>query len=567
MTPEQRDFIQKNYRKLSVRHIARTLGLPRPEVEKIIRETKETGTAADESGPLSGPKTIGLAAAFFAAAFAVRLCYIYFLKTTPFFEPLSKILDDGVYDGMALEISRGNWMADMPYSAYRIPLYPYFLAVIYHFFGRSMMAVHLIQSFLGSLTPVILFFISKQIFKNVRAAVITGILASFYVPFIFYDNLLLGESLSVLFILTGLLLLLRGRIFFSGIFFGVSILFRPNVLLAVLALAAVVWVVGVVKDQKTRKGMGEALIFLAASLVLIVPVTARNYVLHKDFLPITAVGGVNLYLGNNPEADGKFSLAKGIGTSLNEMIENSEKIAQKETGRVLKPSEVSSFWTKKAIGFAMASPGRFLALTARKAAYLFNHYEFPDILGMDFVAQFIPIFGMNPFSYGFMVVFGVYGLFLSYRERNAAAWLPIAFFAGYAVSVIMFFVTARYRLPLAPLLIVFASFAIHRLAQGLTRERTFGFLQWFVISAALSVLVFWPVERTTFGTNYNSLGVAFKKKGQFEQAEKYYRKAMEIEPRYPSSYYNFGLLLKAQGKDAEAREYFRKYEEAKTALG
>ncbi len=577
MTPsEQRDFVLKNFKRLSSRQIAKKLELSRQEVEKIISEAKRqplTKPAIEQGIPRS--KETFLIFGFFVLALVLRLIYIHWLKATPFFEPLAKGLDDGVYHKMAQDISAGNWLGDLPYSAYRIPLYPYFLAVIYHFFGVSVGLVHVIQSLFGAFTPVLIYLICKEVFKSQRTALIGGILACFYAPFIFFENLLLGESLSIFLNLSGLLVLLKGlnsegktvlKLIFSGLLFGVSILFRPNTIIPVCFLAVYVYFALGFLKKRHLKGLALSIIFLAASFLAVVPVTVKNYCLHKDFLPLSAVGGVNLYIGNNPEADGKFHLMKEIGTELNEMIKNSEVIAQRQLGRALKPSEVSAYWSKKAVNFALSSPGPFLALMAKKTAFFLNNYEFPDILDIGFTSQFMPFLKLDLFGYGMIVVLGFCGIFLSWRQRNPSALLPGVFLAGYTLSVVLFFITARYRLPAAPIFMIFAAFAVHELIDALRFWKSKELMSFAVVALVSGVVVFWPVETTRFGTNYNSLAVALKNKGQYQEAEKYYRKAIEIEPDYPSPYYNLGLMYQKLGRRDEAEVIFRKYEEAKSKI-
>ena len=570
MNTEQQEFILKNYRQLSIRQIAKQINLPRSEVSQFVRQIGEKPVLSGEFASKS--KELLWVAGLFLLALFLRFLYLNLLKVTPFFEPLSNKLDDGVYDSIAQEISRGNWMADLPFSAYRIPLYPYFLGVLYYFFGHSIFIVHAIQSLLGSLTPILIYLISKKVFRNQRAALISGLLASCYVPFIFFENLLLGESLSISLNLGSLFLLLDlftegkkiiPRVLLSGFLLGLSALLRPNTLVVILFLSAALYFLVGIGVKRYVKGLALSLLFVAASFMAILPIAIKNYYLHKDFLPISAVGGVNFYMGNNPEADGKFHMVEGVGTSLDEMIKNSEAIAQQEIGRPLKPSEASSYWVRKTLGFISETPSSFIKLIFKKTAFFFNHYEFPDILDINFVSQFIPFLGWNPFGYGFVMLFAIYGIGLSYRRRDANVILLWSFIASYAVSVVLFFITSRYRLPAVPVLIIFSGLALSKLIQSFKLWKTSEFLRFGLIAVASSILIFWPVQTTNFGTNYNSLGIALKNKGQFEEAEKYYRKAIELAPSYPSPYYNMSLLMRAMGREEEAAAFLQQYESLK----
>jgi len=574
MNAEQRDYILKNHRRFSSRQIAKKLGLSRTEIEKFIRAIKKE-PALETPTQLTGNKGLLIVLTLFIFAWALRLFTVHLFQGTPFFEPLSVKLDDGVYDLMGQQISAGNWGANTEFSAYRIPLYPYFLAVIYRLFGHQIVVVHIIQSFLGAVSCVLLFLIAQQTFKNYRSAIIAAALGALYIPFIFFENLLLGETLSI-FLNLAAMSLLTGlwcddkhglpKTALAGLLFGLSILLRPNTFIPVLFLALLMCIVFGIRKKAFLKSVILPVIFLASAAVAILPVTIRNYALHKDFIPLSAVGGINFYLGNNPEADGKFHLSRGIGTSLDEMIQNSIEVAENETGRPLKPSEVSSYWVRKTLRYIASSPGHFSALIFKKAGYFLNAYEFPDILDINFVSQFISLLRLGAVEYGLIMFFAIHGIILCFQRKTASALLPGCFLAGYAVSVILFFITARYRLPAVPFVIIFAAYAFNDLSDTLRTWKIGRLIQWGLISLAAAVLVFSPVQVTSFGTNYNSLAISLKNRGLSEEAEKYYKKAIEIEPNYPSPYHNMGLLLEDMGRSEEAADYYKKYEDLRREL-
>lgn len=572
MNKEQEDFISQNHKKLSSRQMAKRLGCTRSEVEKFLsRSCQPHSPERSVPSNLSGSRESLILSALFLAALVLRAVYILWLSKTPFFEPLSPKLDDGVYDLMGQEMSRGNWIGNLPFAAYRIPLYPYFLAVLYHFFGRNLLAVHLVQSFVGALSPLFVYGIAKRVFEDSRVAVTSGVLTCFYIPFIFFDNLLLGESLSIFFNLWALWILANAvsrekirvlRLATAGFLFGLSVLLRPNTLVPVAFLALFfAWFFGLRRKEPMR-GFIFSLLFLVAAVMPLVPVAVKNHYLYKDVLPISAVGGVNFYVGNNPEADGKFHLIRGIGTGLDEMVKNSHELAEKAAGRSLKPSEASSYWMRKGFDFILSSPAAAIGLYAKKTAYFLNRYEFPDILDIQFTAQFIPFLIPGVFMYGIVLVLACCGLFCCHRDRAASppAVLIEVFIAGYFLSVVLFFVTARYRLPVVPFLIVFASYAVCRWVRTGRKTGVFGCS---LVALAAGLLAFWPVEQASFGTNYNSLAIAMKNKGYFKEAEKYYKKAMELEPRYPSPYYNLALLYDESGRSWEAAEFYQKFEALK----
>ena len=57
---------------------------------------------------------------------------------------------------------------------------------------------------------------------------------------------------------------------------------------------------------------------------------------------------------------------------------------------------------------------------------------------------------------------------------------------------------------------------------------------------------------------YNSLGAVLYKLGQYEEATKYYQKAIENDPNFSVSYFNLGLLKYELKQYEEAIKYYQK---------
>jgi tetratricopeptide (TPR) repeat protein len=211
----------------------------------------------------------------------------------------------------------------------------------------------------------------------------------------------------------------------------------------------------------------------------------------------------------------------------------------------------------------LSSPADALSLFLLKTAYFFNHYEFPDILDIRFVAQFIPFLRWNLVGYGGVVLLGMVGMWMAFRKRVGPALVPGLFFLGYGLSVILFFITARYRLPAVPALILFSAYGLDGLISAWRSGRRPELFKFTAAVCVLSAVVFWPVGKVDFATNYNSLGISLKKKGDHRQAEVYYRKAIEIAPEYPSPYYNLALLLDQTDRRDEAAFMYQKHDSLK----
>ena len=168
---------------------------------------------------------------------------------------------------------------------------------------------------------------------------------------------------------------------FCGIVLGLSTIARPNILIFVPFV--LIWMFFRLKNKLSTKTILVRWIILCfAVLLLILPVTLRNYLVSKDFVPIAWQGGYNFYLGNNPNASGWSATAPEIDETWWGGYKDAIWLAEEETGRKLKPSQISDFWFKKGFDFVFSQPLGWLKLLATKALYFWKGYEISNNINM-----------------------------------------------------------------------------------------------------------------------------------------------------------------------------------------
>ena len=101
------------------------------------------------------------------------------------------------------------------------------------------------------------------------------------------------------------------------------------------------------------------------------------------------------------------------------------------------------------------SPGRALDLLMRKLALYFNDYEVPDNQDMYFFSRYSWVLRFPLIGFGIVFALGLAGMLLL-RQRPLTRVSLIVFFAVYGLSVVVFYVFSRYRLPSLPALLPFA---------------------------------------------------------------------------------------------------------------
>ncbi len=356
-------------------------------------------------------------------------------------------MDSQEYDRWAQEIAAGDWLGSQVF--FQAPLYPYLLAVLYKVFGHSLDAVYLVQIAFAVAGVWALYRAGRQMGGERVGLAVAG-LAAFYGPFLFHDVHLLKESLAVSVTCFLLWALTRKQWLAAGLLLGVLALLRENALLLLPFLAA-------------GKGFLRKGALLAAGLVLaLVPVAIRNGIVGGDFLPTTFQGGVNFYIGNNPEADGTYRpIVPGKQIPALERQEP-VRVAEMELGRKLSPGEVSSFWMGKALAWAVDHPGDFLRLQFRKLGMFWNWYEWPDAVDYYWVRSLSPALRWGGFvEFGAVSLLALAGLWMIRREPRPFA--PALLFAlGWMLTTIVFFLFSRYRLPAVPALMLLAAVPLAR---------------------------------------------------------------------------------------------------------
>jgi len=473
-------------------------------------------------------------------AFALRALYVGQLTRSPLFD--HPTMDARYHDQWARAIVAGQTFIDGPY--FRAPLYPFFLAGIYRLFGDGYLGPRLVQALLGSLSCGLVFLLGRAAFSRAVGAV-AGFAAALYWVLIYFDGELLITPLIVFLDLLVILLLLRGArkpgaLIFgaAGLVLGLSTIARPNVLL--FAPAVMVWLV-VWSGPRWGRGMAWAVCFGVGALVAVLPVTARNYLVGGDTVLIASQGGVNFYIGNNPDADGKTAIVPGTPPDWWGGYYAAIERAEQALGRKLKPSEVSRYYYGQAWQFIRQHPGQALRLTARKLRLFWIRWEISNNKDVYFWAgHFTPWMRWLPVGFGLVGPLSILGMVLC--RRRAAALFPLwGFILVYMVSVVVFFCTARYRVPVLAPLILLSTYAVFWLVGAVRRGRwrAVGGAVLVLVPAALLVNITHGAPRLQHDADsYWKLAAAYQRAGQPDRAIQSYRHALKeyYHPRDPEVY-------------------------------
>ncbi len=189
-------------------------------------------------------------------------------------------------------------------DTYHPPGYYYFLALTYALFGHSYLAVRVIQALAGAALVLLVYVVARNTFDE-SAALIAALIVATYPPLIFYGGVLLTENLSTL-LLAGATasLIASGRqdrtrwrqVLAAGGLLGLAGLTR-SVLLLALPIGAT-WLAFSPSPPQRDARVRQAIAFCVAAVLVIAPITWRNYEIHDELVPISTNGGINFFLGH-----------------------------------------------------------------------------------------------------------------------------------------------------------------------------------------------------------------------------------------------------------------------------
>ena len=444
---------------------------------------------------------------------------------------------------------------------YQAPLYPYALGILYALARPDAWLVRGVQALLGALSCVLLARAGAG-FVGRGAGLCAGLLLAAYPPAIFADGLVQKSSLD-LFLGTSILascagFLARRRwpwLVVLGAAVGALTLNRENA--GVLALVIAPWLLLAFPDAAPRRRAAWAGAFLAAFLATLAPVAWRNHRVGGELVLTTSQFGANFYIGNHAGSRGLYDpLVPGRGDARVERAD-ATRLAEQATGRTLTPGEVSDHWFRRALGDVRDDPARWARLLAWKLFLAFHAVELVDSESIGAFASEAPLLRVLAacLDFGVLLPLAALGVWATRREWRRLLVLH-GMLAALALSVVLFFVFARYRLPMVPILMLFAGAGLRTAPEQRDARRGEWLRRWapgLLCAAALAVPANWPLPgyRDDEVTWFN-LGVTLLDAGRLDEAVQSLGRAVEIAPSFAAGHYQLGRALRAAQRHPEA---------------
>ena len=389
----------------------------------------------------------------FILAFGLRLIWI--LST-----PDVLVSDSGWYCNAAhLLASEGRYADedDQNKATAYLPIgYPLFLSMIFRLTGQS----HFMGKFGQVILSLLLAYLGYRMSLKLgtrKSANLVLILTAFFPSQIFFTRLFLSEILFTFFFMLFLyLLLLLDEVkkkfillLIAGILLGMATLTRTLTLLFPL----VVLIYFIRLKQSSTKAIGRVVLIIIGMLLLLSPWMIRNKKI-MSYGVISTNGGIDLWVGNNPFANGSF---------------NWPSVTPFDTSSDEKSADKLGF--KLGIEYIKDDPFRFILRGIKKEIFLFAGDLYPlywDLIrtaGSRELSPYLALALISQIYYSLIFLLFLLGIFIYLFKKPAfdLRWSLLFYTLVYWCGVhFIFFGEDRFHFPIIPIIVMFAAvFAKH----------------------------------------------------------------------------------------------------------
>lgn len=349
------------------------------------------------------------------------------------------------YDKIAVNLVKYHQYAVEPGkpTAYREPVYPYFLAGIYLIFGLSnYTAVRIIQILISSLTCVMIFLLAYKMFDK-KVAILAGIISCFWPHFIYYSTTILRETLFC-FLLICTVYFLNNiykekvnllNLIITGILSGLVSLLNTTSLIFLFFSFFVLFVVKKVK---------EVIIVICLFILIYSFWVVRNYKVFNTIILGSTVGGMTLY----GASVGDYKI---FGTPEEKFYWEKDPVMQQ--AKIMDEIQSYKFFLHHAKNIIISNPKEYLIKCVKRFLKLYRIYPHR---GKGYAHSESLIVWVNILSYGILLPFFIYSFFSHIKEFSKYVFLYLIIIT-FSLTYTLIWAVIRYRLPLEPYMIIFAS--------------------------------------------------------------------------------------------------------------
>jgi 4-amino-4-deoxy-L-arabinose transferase-like glycosyltransferase len=368
-------------------------------------------------------------------------------------------------------------------DAFRVPLYPIFIAGVFKLFGESLVAVRIAQAVLGVATVALTYAVAKRVTTEGGALIAASVVA-IYPALVLYSVYLMAETLFAFFVVLAIALWTIERpwaALATGVAIGAATLTRSTGMAVAggIVLAEAFRLITRNAEMGNRTLARIALVLVGFALVL-APWMQRNYAMYGRLIPTDTAAGFNALLGNFEGATGRHPGIPAVDAA-----------AEQYWSGTRNDLERSDVGLAVARDFVVKQPLRAADLAVRKVAYLFGVEGREHAWGYSFHlhgrrgAGTVWAWGMAIIiSFPILMTLASIGAWRPGLSASAVGVTLVATLACVAAIHIASFGDSRFHLPWIPLLAIAAARAFAPLsARPWTMSRQVVLAVWWVCFA------------------------------------------------------------------------------------
>jgi 4-amino-4-deoxy-L-arabinose transferase-like glycosyltransferase len=352
-------------------------------------------------------------------------------------------------------------------TAWLMPLYPYLLALIFKIFGvytaKAAIAALTVNCIISAFTCIPLYYISKSVFGR-ETGYIAATAFVFYPPSVWHAINTIWDTTFYTFgavlLIYWLYRLSKKFDYKNAALFGFLIGIVALVNAAILAFIpfALIWLIVKIADTLEKKLKSTAVLLLLIFLTLS-PWLLRNYIVF-DRIMLRSNFGLELKLGNNQmKWDAWESKKISFFTfALHPSLNDKEFQLYKDLGEL---NYIARCYNET-MSFIKANAGRFLRITLKRISifWLGDYSSKNDFTGN--LKTYVSLSTVKKLCHVIPIPFMLFGIYLSIKRRHNVTPL-LAFMLFIPLVYYITHVAERYRFPIEPIILIFASYGFYSL--------------------------------------------------------------------------------------------------------
>jgi len=480
------------------------------------------------------------------ALFAATVQGVFLLETFRCLLYRYPVVDAATYYYQALGILQGQGTAG---AFWQPPGYPYLLALFCGLGNGNILVARIAQALiLAPLSAVLLWRVSRRVLPP-GGSFAAAIVISLTGPLLFYQSQFLAAAPAAVLVTTILLLALRAmeqpsaaRWLLVGMVNGLAMLVVATTAALVPVLAVFAWITPATSVRLRRASRMAALLF--GALLVITPVTLRNYNACGQWVWISHNGGTNFYVGNN--RCWKATLTMQPVLDWDRLM----RLPYLQYG-VKNPVDADRHFARMAWQDARNAPAAFVKRLAVKTAVFWHGREIPrnlDIYGWRDSSYLLRATvwrrGLN-FPCGLLIPLALIGACALLRRREGL--LLIGTVVAFGLLVALFFPCSRYRVPVLPIIVLLACAGVQALVAAIRARawRTAGILGVLALMAGVTAnLPFaWPTDSIRYDAHlWTAIGVAADIRTDLSTAKTCYEAAIRRDPKLADAHFALATI-------------------------